>query len=689
MNEKNKTLLIIFSVVIVAALVIVIASGGITGKVSYDASVVPAGYCNGTPHVNSCVVYNFDQCDIEGCVWMPIEFYCQHNETFDDCYQINLLSNLGDPALIPICEKTPSCFWNYTEGYCYGELHYPACNLYNLTECTAFEVFDLCYLGEDISPPPGYCYDAPVNCSILTSWGIDKCNETDGCFWVEETPPENCTNLIDDDNDDLVDCDDPDCSAEPHCQEGELEIEKECYIDGENNNILECLITVINSNGNLSDVVVRDYLVIPSLEDNPVTTSVFADNGECISILKDSDLMTADPPEEPANVICYLGDMENEDYSNIRIRWVFAQPVPIPSPQCEFYNLIIVGSDLDEEYIETVWPIFCGEEMPTCVDNDNDGFGEFGDLSCLNQGIDCDDETSDDIYGDTQTCPTDPLFCSDPLASRCAICINPLAPENCDDGVDNDCNDLIDIQDPQCEPLICDDFDSDEYDACDGFGNPVLGCDDPCDCDDVLISCGANCNPGILTETNCTDTYDNDCDGTIDCADIDCDQDQACQGGDLGSCCYQGGCDNDTLQTNCQGIWNSNNNCSVDCLGACCYYDNSVGPPYTYTCDDTSYNFCYNTIASNPPNIVDSFTYGIQCNDLTEGPCASEEPTGVCCSYYAPWGSWMPTISGSQYYYYSGYSICLAESVTSDECYNDPYYGTDWYEGGNCGDCYI
>ncbi|MGC9309303.1 MAG: LamG-like jellyroll fold domain-containing protein [Candidatus Nanoarchaeia archaeon] len=42
------------------------------------------------------------------------------------------------------------------------------------------------------------------------------------------------------------------------------------------------------------------------------------------------------------------------------------------------------------------------------------------------------------------------------------------------------------------------------------------------DCDDDVDKCGDDCNPGKEVETSCSDGYDNDCDGYVDCADMDC-----------------------------------------------------------------------------------------------------------------------------------------------------------------------
>lgn len=95
-----------------------------------------------------------------------------------------------------------------------------------------------------------------------------------------------------------------------------------------------------------------------------------------------------------------------------------------------------------------------------------------------------------------------PLVCDDGVectTERCqpfAGCVSTVNRENCADGVDNDCNGLVD----------CEDF------ACSG-----------------LPTCGM-CTPVAPIEFRCTDGRDDDCDGLFDCGDSDCRSDPACGG---------------------------------------------------------------------------------------------------------------------------------------------------------------
>jgi hypothetical protein len=89
--------------------------------------------------------------------------------------------------------------------------------------------------------------------------------------------------------------------------------------------------------------------------------------------------------------------------------------------------------------------------------------------------------------------------------------INPGAQEDCTNGVDDDCDNLIDSADPDASncPLPCTDVDGDLYFSEGGSCGPV-------DC----IDSDASINPGVLE--NCTNGIDDDCDGYTDGDDTDC-----------------------------------------------------------------------------------------------------------------------------------------------------------------------
>lgn len=116
----------------------------------------------------------------------------------------------------------------------------------------------------------------------------------------------------------------------------------------------------------------------------------------------------------------------------------------------------------------------------SCIDADGDGF-ETGDASCA--PLDCDDADS---------------------------LVNPGAIEDCSDGIDNNCNGLIDIADASAVGCAgCLDSDGDLF-------SPEGGTCGPIDCDDT----DAAVNPGAVEI--CNDGVDNDCDYYLDETDAEC-----------------------------------------------------------------------------------------------------------------------------------------------------------------------
>jgi hypothetical protein len=131
---------------------------------------------------------------------------------------------------------------------------------------------------------------------------------------------------------------------------------------------------------------------------------------------------------------------------------------------------------------------------------------------------------------------------------------------SCGDSRDNDCDGLVDCQDSSCAGQTCGTGKRCSQNVCtclvDG-GVPQAtealcadGVDN--DCDGLIDCADPNCAASCATaETNCLDNVDNDGDGKTDCADPDC-QHKACASGSAASLC---------CGTVCRNLGNDPANC--------------------------------------------------------------------------------------------------------------------------------
>jgi hypothetical protein len=94
-----------------------------------------------------------------------------------------------------------------------------------------------------------------------------------------------------------------------------------------------------------------------------------------------------------------------------------------------------------------------------------------------------------------------------------------VGPELCTGAEDEDCNALVDCQDPVCFDRSC--------------GGPGATCSGG------ICRCSGNGGPVELEEASCADNADNDCDALTDCEDPSCNG-QGC--GSSGMACTHGAC---------------------------------------------------------------------------------------------------------------------------------------------------
>jgi hypothetical protein len=235
------------------------------------------------------------------------------------------------------------------------------------------------------------------------------------------------------------------------------------------------------------------------------------------------------------------------------------------------YVVPLVERDLDGDGFRT-----CSAVNPDC--NDNDPLTYPGGQEFCSDGKDNDCDGFIDENGNPD--PQNSCICPDIdgdgfLASFCGgqdcndtqATVFPGAPEDCTDGLDNDCDGLFDIQDPDAIncPASCRDNDGDSYyvDTVGGFNCGIFDCDDndarvhpgaaevcdgkdtncdgfraPTDVDndnDGVAVCAGDCNdnnpnisPLVLErhfgQPICSDGIDNDCDSLTDSRDSGCIQ---------------------------------------------------------------------------------------------------------------------------------------------------------------------
>jgi hypothetical protein len=138
------------------------------------------------------------------------------------------------------------------------------------------------------------------------------------------------------------------------------------------------------------------------------------------------------------------------------------------------------------------------------VDNNCSGLIDAQDPQAVNCPPVCTDNDFDGYFTEGGECG--PIDCDDTKAN-----INPGADESCTDAVDNNCNGLVDEQDPNALncPLVCVDQDSDGY-AVTGGECGIVDCND---LDETI-------HPGALE--NCNDNVDNNCNNLIDIQETSC-----------------------------------------------------------------------------------------------------------------------------------------------------------------------
>jgi len=181
------------------------------------------------------------------------------------------------------------------------------------------------------------------------------------------------------------------------------------------------------------------------------------------------------------------------------------------------------------------------------LDNDQDGDADCDDIidcntfpTCDYGGGDCCTDNGspgcENNLGEDCVCDFDPYCCEGNWDAICAdyyvnvcggTCGGPVTETDCDNGIDDDSDGLVDCDDADCGSAPNCLIPPTETDCANNFDDDVDGlvdCDDP----DCLID--PSCI-GPATENDCSNGIDDDSDGLIDCQDADCFLDPSCVGG--------------------------------------------------------------------------------------------------------------------------------------------------------------
>jgi len=314
---------------------------------------------------------------------------------------------------------------------------------------------------------------------------------------------EICDNDQDDDGDQLVDCDDPDCASHPDCAGTTA-----CNLA----ETLSCGDKAADNTSNGVDVF-STYSCLTGYSWNGPEVAYFIDAPAGTDVVAtmthggasaDLDMFLLPASGNDCNPqACIDGSYEPEPPEQIS----FTQP--------SGGTFLVVDSwQGTSSFSVSISCSSVGENCTNDTDDDGDDLVDCDDPDCSNHpACEPDEEICDNEIDDDGDDLTD---CDDPQCDGHPAC---EAQENCENEVDDDGDDLVDCDDPDCA----------EYPTCLPEGNcqndidddkdGLTDCEDD-DCDDFPL-----CQP----QENCTNEVDDDGDDLVDCDDPDCSEHAACQ----------------------------------------------------------------------------------------------------------------------------------------------------------------
>ncbi len=195
-------------------------------------------------------------------------------------------------------------------------------------------------------------------------------------------------------------------------------------------------------------------------------------------------------------------------------------------------------------------------------------------------------------------------------------------------------------------------------------------CDGDVDCNDVdcaeTPACGPVCTPTASWESSCADGRDNDCNGWVDCADSYCGMDPACR-----SCSsYETSCVNG-LDDDCDG-WTdcSDSTCTTDpSCRSCSSYETSCVNGIDDDCD--GWTDCSDSTCSTDPSCRVCSSYETSCTNGLDDDCDSWTDCSDADCY---WDVACGTVSCADYTLfgapvsYSGSTVGAGNDLTGATC---------------------
>jgi len=389
-----------------------------------------------------------------------------------------------------------------------------------------------------------------------------------GCGGKDNAGGEVCTNGVDDDNDGLADCDDPDCTADPAC---DAATETDCsnQLDDDGDGQTDC---------DDSDCAADPACTTPATE--TVCDDSVDNDDDGATDCGDTDC-AGDPactlPGTTCSEVVACALACGTDFTCVQAcqdaGCATAQPLARALLQCVIGSCAAdCGGDPTSAACQTCMAASCGSEMAAC---DADACSTAGTETDCSNNVDDDADGSTDC--DDSDCADDPacaqsgLTCSDVLTCTqgCAgdfTCIQDCQASGCDSA-----------QALSQDVLIC----------------ILTNCFADCQADPSSLTClscmGTSCSSELaacFADTctpveDCSNNIDDDGDTLVDCDDPDCSSDPACAVSnatctDVLSCANACGT-NPTCVSDCRDTGCASAQTAFDALETC-VVSNCAGP---------------------------------------------------------------------------------------------------------------